>query len=192
MSASWKNRDLPKIGASWPTCKKVIFVCFCGGGGPLLLFSLCFCSFWGREAPKRLVSCNFRVVFLFNPSKGLSLKSFFSSCSILSLFFPFVFPFKIPSFFAAFCPSTPVWKRSFWGVSSVFLFVLPFPVLMFACFFETKFPKAPFLNPSCFHAWQFLLCFCCFCFCFHGVCFCLSVCFLFCFRQWKTCWLKAV
>ena len=27
---------------------------------------------------------------------------------------------------------------------------------MFACLFETNFPNIPFLNPSCFHYWQFI------------------------------------
>ena len=38
----------------------------------------------------------------------------------------------------------------------LFFFCLPFPFLMFACLFETNFPNIPFLNPSCFHYWQFI------------------------------------
>ena len=95
------------------------------------------------------------------------------------LVFLFVFPFRNPFFFA-FCPSTPFRKHYYFGFLLFFLF-LPFPFLMFACFFETNFPYIPFSNPGCFPLFESRLLsflagsfFCC-CFCFHGVCVSLSV-----------------
>ena len=43
------------------------------------------------------------------------------------------------------------------------LFFLPFHFLMFACFFETNFPKIPFLKPKLLSFLAVYLFFCCFC-----------------------------
>ena len=88
----------------------------------------------------------------------------------------------------------------------LFFFCLPFPFLMFACLFETNFPNIPFLNPSCFHYWQFVFFFCCSCFfvfmvyvsaflfpcwlCFwyfvvFHLCFCFCLVACFAFSLWK-------
>ena len=104
---------------------------------------------------------------LFPQKACLKLFIFFLFC-----FFGFVFPFKNP-FSSLLFVHQPLLEKTLCGVSFVF-FCLPFPFLMFACLFETNFPNIPFLNPSCFHYWQFfLLLF--LSFCFHGVCFSLSV-----------------
>ena len=87
--------------------------------------------------------------------------------------FPFVLPFTIPSYFLCYSPSTPFWKiLSFWFLLSLY-WLLPFPLFMFACFFQTNSPN-----------WLFLYLFCCFCFCFHVLCFCLSVFMLALFLVW--------
>ena len=107
----------------------------------VLFFPVCFVLVFVKKAP-----CNFRGFFCFVPLKGLSLKSFFSSHSVFFIGFPFVFPFKMPFFFA-FCPSAPFFYIIIFGFSCFPLF-LPFPFLMFACFFETKFSNIPFLKPE--------------------------------------------
>ena len=65
---------------------------------------------------------------------------------------------------------------------SFFFFFLPFPFLMFACFFQTNFPNIPFLKSNLLSFLAVSFFFCCCCFCFHSICFSLSV-FL------SLCWL---
>ena len=95
---------------------------------------------------------NFPVILELFPSsatrKGLSFKSFSSSYCVFFLVFPFVCPFKFLSIFFAFCPSTPLWKTLLFGVVLQSFFLLPFPLLMFACFFETNFPEIPFFKTN--------------------------------------------
>ena len=112
-----------------------------------------FCTFWCfvfflfvfalEKAPKRLFSCNFRGFSFLFPQKLLLFFLFcFSPC------FPVVSPFKIPSIFFLFCPST-LFGKHIWGVSFIFPY-LPFPLLMFACFFETDFPNIFFFKTDLF------------------------------------------
>ena len=101
------------------------------------------CGFLRGKKNKRLFPCNFRVFFFFVSPKGLSLKSLFSAYSVFFSGFPFVFPFKTPLFFFAVYPSTSFWKTLIFLVSLSFVF-LPFPFLMFACFFQTNFLTSHF------------------------------------------------
>ena len=138
-------KKITKIGGCLPKCKKVFFWYVFGFWVVLFFFSvfLCFCF---EKGPKRLFSCNFRVFLFYSvPPTGLSLKSvFFSSYSVFLFFLSslvkihFSFPF---------CPSTPFWEHSYLGFL-LFFFLLPFPFLMFACFFETNFPNIPFWKPK--------------------------------------------
>ena len=112
------------------------------------------------------------VFCLFCSHKRPALKCFISSYFVF--FFAFVFLFNNP-FLYFFCASTTFWKTLMFLVS-FFFFFLPFPFLMFACFFQTNFPNIPFFEIQfafvfgCF----FFFCCCC-CFCFHSICFSLSV-----------------
>ena len=155
--------------------KGVLFVHFFGFGGFVFFFSLCFCGFvLLKKAQKGHFPAILEVFCLFCSPKGLSLKSFFSSYSVFFSGFPFVFPFKTPFYPFAFWPSAPFSKTLIFLVSLSFFF-LPFPFLMFACFFQTNFPNIPFLKPKLLSFWLFIYFFCCSCFCFHCVCFSLSV-----------------
>ena len=110
-----KQEKIPKIGGCLPTCKKVFFVCVFLLFGGLVFFFVCFIFFVWKNAPKNYFRAIFEYFFFFLSPEGLSLESFFSSYSVFSSGFPFVFPFKTPAFFFAFCPSTPFWKTLiFW------------------------------------------------------------------------------
>ena len=130
------------------------------------VFVLVFC----KKAQKGYFPAILEVFCLFCSPKRPVLKCFFSSFSVFFPGFPFFFPFKIP-FFLCFLSINPFLEKILCG-GFFCHFILSFPFLMFASFFETNFLTSPFWNPSCFCFWHF---FCCFCFCFHGVCFCLSV-----------------
>ena len=124
-----------------PKCKKVFFWYVFFGFLVVLFFVACvlvlvFC----KKGPKRLFSCNFRVFLsiLFPQKACLKVFLFFLFC-----FFDFVFPFKTPFYPFAFWPSAPFWKTLIFLVF-FFFFVLLFPFLMFACFFQTNFPNIPF------------------------------------------------
>ena len=120
--------------------------CFLGGG---FGFLLCFCSF--------LVP---------------SLKSFSSSYSVFSLSF-FCHPFPNSIFFFVFLSINPFLDDLLLVGSSVFHY-LPFPLLMFACCFETNFPNLLFLQTQL--ALILVVCFSLlFLFCYHALCFCISV-----------------
>ena len=151
-----------------PTCKKVVFVCrffvwrFC--------FFFVFLFFVRKKTPKGFFSCNFGVFFLFCVPKRPVFKIllFFLFCFLSWL--SFVFPFKTPFLFFAFCPSTSFWKTLIFLVSLSFFF-LPSPFLMFACFFQTNFPNIPFLKPKLL---SFLVVYL-----FHLLFFVLFSCFMF-------------
>ena len=139
-------------------------------------FSLCvlFSLFGEKKSPTRLVSCNFRVFFFLCPQEAC-----LQNPSFLPILFSFlVFPLSSLSklhFFFAFCPSAPFWKTLVFLVSLSFFF-LPFPFLMFACFFRTNVPNIPFLKPkllSCLVVSLFLQLFLFLIYMFHR--FCLSV-----------------
>ena len=104
-------------------------------------------------SPKRLV---FKILFFL-------LFCFFPCC-------PFVFPFK---FHFSFGPSTPFWKTFFfWGGGFFYLsYLLPFPLLIFAGFFETSFANIPSFKTNLLSFLAVYL-FCCSCFCFHVARFC--------------------
>ena len=135
-----KPKIYQKLGAVCQHAKVFLFV-FC-----FFFFSLCFflfvfaCLVW-KKPPKGYFLAVSEFFLLFVPPKGLSL---ISSYSVLFPCFPFVFPFKIPYFSLLF-----VHQPLLENVFSVFcLSLLPFPLLMFACFFETSFPNIPFLKPN--------------------------------------------
>ena len=122
------------FGFWWFCCLLPVFSCLC----------------FVKKAQKGYFSAIQRFFVYFVPPKGLSLKSFFSSYSVFFSGFPFVFPFKTPFYPSAFWPSAPFWKTLVFLVS-LFFFFLPFPFLMFACFFKQTFLTSHFWNPSCFH-----------------------------------------
>ena len=102
-----KNIDLPKIRGCLPTCTKVFLVCFC------LFFMVLFvswCVLFPLKKPRKAYLFPAILAFFFVSPKGPSSKSLFSSYFVLFPCFPFVLPFKIPSYFFCFCPSTPLWK----------------------------------------------------------------------------------
>ena len=195
-----KNKNLPKIGVVCQNAKRlflvyiyiyiyIIFFCFL----VVLFFVACvFVLVFCKKAPKGYFPAILEVFCLFCSPKRPVFKIllFFLFCFFSG--FPFVFPFKTPFYPFAFWPSAPFWKTLIFLVSLSFLF-LPFPFLMFACFFQTNFPTIPFLKPKLLSFWLFIYFICCSCFCFHCVCFSLSVfmlalflvffcfCFVFCF-----------
>ena len=137
---------------------------------------LCFC--FVHNSPKWLFSCIFRgfLSILFPQKACLKLSMFFLFC-----FFCLCLPFQKSIFFFAFLSINPFLEKTLCGVSFVFLLLaFSFPNVCLLCLKQT-FLTSPFLNPSCFHYWQFIFFFCCSCFCFHGVCFSLSVSMLACF-----------
>ena len=170
----------------------------------MVLFFFVFLFFVWEKTNKGYFPAILEFFFFFVSPKGLSLKSFFSSYSVFFSGFPFVCPFKTP-FFLCFLSINPFLENIDILVSLSFFF-LPFPFLMFVCFFQTNFPNIPFWNPSCFHVWLFYLFLQLFLFlfsCFMFLPFCFDVgfvfgmfyvvlvlflfCFLFCFhRLWKT------
>ena len=151
-----------------------------------------FCVFFFclEKNPKGYFPAILEFFFLFCVPKRPVFKIllFFLFCFLF--WFSFCLPFQNSIFFFAFCPSTPFWKTLIFWVSLSFFF-LPFPFLMFACFFQTNFPNIPFLKPKLLSFWLFIYFFCCFCFCFHVSCFCLSVLmlalFLVCFILFLSC-----
>ena len=150
---------------------------------------LCFCFVKKAQKAIFLQFCRFLSILL------LSLNSFFSSCFFFVLSSLSNFHFSL-----LFVHQPLLGERSYvWFL--LFFFFLPFPFLMFACFFETNFPSTPFCNPSCFHFCFFFFLFFLFVFSwcmFLPFCFCVSFvfgndlvlfmflsCFLFCFQSMK-------
>ena len=126
-----------------PECKRVffgyVFFCFL----VFLFFVACvlvlvFC----KKGPKRLFSCSFRAFLsiLFPQKACLKVFHFFLFCFFWLLSF-----FSTIHFYIFCCPSTTLWKTLMFLVS-FFFFFLPFPFLMFACFFQTNFPNIPFFE----------------------------------------------
>ena len=162
------KRSLPKIGGVCQNAKRcslfVFFVVWWCCFSLCVLFSLFgtknqngyFLQFESFFVPKRPV---FKVLLLF------------LFCFLF--WFSFCLPFQ-NSIFLCCCPSTPFWETLICLVSLSF-FLLRFPFLMFACFFQTNFPNIPVLKPKLLSFWLFLYLFSWFCFCFHVSCFCLSV-----------------
>ena len=167
------KKNLPRIGGCLPACKKVFF-CLC-----FLLFFWWFCFFFVcfilclEEKTKKAIFLQFQSILLFSPQRLVfKILLFFLFCFLF--WFSFCLPFQNSIFFSAFCPSTPFWKALIFLVSLSFFF-LPFPFLMFACFFQTNFPNIPFLKPKLL---SFLVVYLFIQLCvvvFHVSCFCLSV-----------------
>ena len=123
------------------------------------LFLVCF--FFCFLVVLFFVACVLVLVFCKKAQKGyfpaifegfLSILFPQKACLKVFLFFlfcflAFVFPFKTPFYPFAFWPSAPFWKTLIFLVS-FFFFFLPFPFLMFACFFQTNFPNIPFLKSN--------------------------------------------
>ena len=107
---------------------------------------LCFC--FVHNSPKWLYSCIFRgFLFILFPQKAcLKLFLFF-----LFFFLCFCLPFQ-KSIFSVLFVHQPLFRKD-----SLWVFIcFSFPVLMFACLFETNFPDILFKNPSCSQYWQFI------------------------------------
>ena len=143
-----KHKFYQKYGVVCQHVKKVffcLFFCFL----VVVFYFLPFLCFLFGISPKTLFSCRFRVFFV--PPKGLSLKSFFSSYSVLFPCFPFVLPFKFHILSLTFVhqPLFGVYYYYYimWFLLS-FFYLLPLPLFMFACSFQTNFPNIPFLKPK--------------------------------------------
>ena len=135
--------------------KTFVFFCFL----MVFLFSLCFCFFVWKQKPKRIFSCNFSFFsFLCSQEARLWNPSFLLFCFV-SLF-PFCPPpFKIPSFFFGFCPSTSFWKTLFY----VSLFFVAFAFAHVCLLLSNKLPNIPSLKPKLL-LFLALFLFCCFVF----------------------------
>ena len=144
--------------------KGVFCLFFCG----FAFFMFLFFFVW-KKAPQRqfLVVSEF-FSFCVPKKPVFEIFLFFLFCFV-SLF-SFCPPFQNSIVFLWFLSISPFWKIFyFWFL----LFLLPLPLFMFACFFQTNFPTILFQNPSCLHVWPFLCFFCYFCFRFRVLCFCL-------------------
>ena len=147
--------------------------------------------------PQKVYFPTILEVLNFVPPKGLSLKSFFSPYSVFFFGFPFCLPFQ-NSIFLCFLSINPHFENiiSFGFI----LFFLPFPFLMFACFFGRNFPNIPFFKPrllSFLAVFFFFLVFLLFSWCLFRLSvsmlvlllviflLCLLSCFLFCFHSMK-------
>ena len=111
-----------------------VFWCFCFLL-PVFWF-LCFV----KKAQKGYFPAVLEVFCLFCSHKRPALKCFISSYFV---FFLLLSSFSTIHFYIFCCPSTTFWKTLMFLVS-FFFFFLPFPFLMFACFFQTNFPNIPF------------------------------------------------
>ena len=176
-----------------------VFVLFFVG---CVFFPLCFCScLEKKKVPKRLFSVVLEFFLFCSPRRNvfkISLLFLFSFCSVFSFCPPFqnsissLWLLSFNPFLENIC---------FWGFL-LSLFFVAFPLIMFACFFETNFLTSGFWNSSCFHFWLFLpllflfwfSCFCHYVFmlalflvCFSSVLVLFLFCFLLCFRLWKCC-----
>ena len=171
-----KNKNLAKTRGCLPNCKKVFFgVCFLGGVfGGFVFFSvfLCFC----KKAQKGYLPAILDLVSVLvcSPKRPL-----FKIVLFLPILFFWVFLLSSLSKFHH-VPLLFVHQPLFGKTVIIFGFFyfscfLPFPFLMFVCFFETNFPNIPFLKPKLlsFLAGYLVLVF--FGFYVHSVCFCLSV-----------------
>ena len=117
----------------------VCFFCFL----VFLFFVACvlvlvFC----KKAQKGYFPAVLEVFCLFCSHKRPALKCFISSYVV---FFWLLSFFSTIHFYIFCCPSTTFWKTLMFLVS-FFFFFLPFPFLMFACFFQTNFPNIPFFE----------------------------------------------
>ena len=112
-----------------------VFWCFCFLL-PVFWF-LCFV----KKAQKGYFPAIFKVFCLFCSHKRPALKCFISSYFVFFLLLSF---FSTIHFYIFCCPTT-FWKTLMFLVS-FFFFFLPFPFLMFACFFQTNFPNFPFFE----------------------------------------------
>ena len=90
--------------------------------------------------------------FYFVPLKGLSLKSFFSSYSVFFFWLSFCLLLQNTISSLLFVVINPFFLENI-IIFCFFIVVLPFPFLMFACFFETNFPNIPVFYPGCLHLW---------------------------------------
>ena len=84
--------NMPKVVSCLLVCFFFLVLCF---------FLFVFLLVLKKKSPKQNIFLQFQRFFLFCSPKDLSLKSLSSSCPVFPCP-PFVFPFKIPSFFLAF------------------------------------------------------------------------------------------
>ena len=181
--------------------KGVSCVCFYCLALLFCLFSLVLFFYVCKKPQKGYYLEILEFIFYIVPPKGLF---FISSYSIFFLVFLL---FSLSKFHTVFvlCPSTRLYIYIYLFIYmflEFFLFsvicLLPFPLVMFACLFETYFPNILLLKPKLLSLLVVFCLFSCFCFCFHGVCFCLFFWFVillflfgfccvscFTFRQWK-------
>ena len=120
--------------------QKVSSFVFCFFWWLCFFYSLCVFVFL-ETAPKRLFSCNFRVVFFFcvpkRPLKSFFLYSVLFPCFLLSSLS------KFHNFSLAFVHQPLFGKYSFF----FFCLFLPLPLFLFV-FLSNKFPNIPFLKPK--------------------------------------------
>ena len=118
-----------------------------------MVFSLCF-LFCLEKAPQKAIF----LQFIFSPKRPVF------QIIIFFLFFPcfpFVFLFQNSIIYLCSLSINPFLEKIFvWFLLSLFL--LPFPFLMFASFFETNFSNIPFLKPTLLSFWALYFFFCCF------------------------------
>ena len=136
-----ENKNLPKIEVVCQNAKRSffgIFFCFL----VVLFFVACvlvlvFC----KKGPKGYFPAILEVFCLFCSHKRPVLRCFFSSYFV---FFCFCHPFQTSILSLCFLAISHFLENIniFWFLS--FFFFLPFPFLMFACFFQTNFPNIPF------------------------------------------------
>ena len=201
-----KNKHLPKIELVCQNAKRSLFGMFF-----FAFWWFCFLLpvFWFlcfvKKAQKGCFPAILEVFCLVCSHKRPVLRCLFS---FFFCFFAFVLFFKTLFYPFAFWPSALFWKTLIFLVS-FFFFLLPFPFLVFACFFQTNFPNIPFLKSNllsflavyfflllvflfwlcmfqlfCFVVVMLALCLVFFGFCF-VFCFCLLSCFGFSLWQKK-------
>ena len=115
-NTAWQKAEIHhKLGIACQHAK-VFFVCF-----SLFLAFLCLFFFVEKKNLKGYFPAILEFFLLCSPKRPVfKILLFFLSCFSL---FSFCLPFQKSIFFFAFCPSTPFWKRCFWGFLLSFLFV---------------------------------------------------------------------
>ena len=142
-SAKHSFADMKECNAKKETkfCQKWGVVCPNARGGFLVIFLVIWCVFFVSlclvflfcTRPQKLFSCNFGFFAMLFPQKAcFKILFFFLFCFFL---FSFCHPFQNSSFYLCVLSMSPVLEHIFLGVYFVYFF-LPFPFLMFACFFN--------------------------------------------------------
>ena len=185
-SVSWKAEFYQQWGAVCQHANRC-FLYFIWGGGVLCL----------PQKLKKAVFLQFYRFFFLLPQKACLWNPSLLLVMVFSLF-SFGLPFQSSIFLFAFCPSTSFCKTLILFCFSCLSFFFALPLLMFACFFKTNFPRIPFSNPCYFNFWLFLFSvafvFVCmfyvsvflFMLALFWVCFSLVIVLFFAFGVWKA------